>query len=147
MWSRTYSQIVTGVSADRLWQAWADVDRWSAWQDDIEYARLAGPFAVGTTFELKPKGAPRVRIELVDVQPRRAFVDRTRFPLAQMYGTHEFIPQGDGLEVRTTMSVRGQLAFLWARLVARGIVDGLAAQTASLVAYARALPEAPQASA
>ena len=61
------------------------------------------------------------------------YVDLTCFPLATMTGSHELIANGEHLEIRTTMSVRGPLAFLWVRLVARGIVSGLPQQTHALI--------------
>lgn len=79
MWSSSYSQKVTGVNRQRVWEVWTDVDRWSTWQDDVEYAHLEGKFATGTVIRFKPKGGPRVRIELTDVQAPSRFVDVTRF--------------------------------------------------------------------
>jgi hypothetical protein len=136
MWSRTHTDRVTGLKAEQVWQVWTDVNRWHTWQTDIEYARLDGVFAPGSTFTLKPKGGPRVNIEIVTAEPNRRFTDLTRFPGARMYGDHEFVAQGDALEIRTTMRVAGPLAFVWRKLVAEGVAKGVAAQTAQLVAKA-----------
>jgi hypothetical protein len=53
MWSRTYSQKVTDSSAAQLWQVWADVNRGHTWQDNIEYAKLAGEFCFGSKVPVK----------------------------------------------------------------------------------------------
>lgn len=137
MWSQSYSQRVQGLSRAQLWAVWADVNQWHRWQDDIEYARLTGEFAVGQTLDFRPKGGPRIAIELVEVAPDQCFTDLTRFPGARMYGRHEFIDQPDGVEIRTTMRVEGPLGFLWRKIVAEGIVKGLPAQTASLIQRVR----------
>jgi hypothetical protein len=139
MWSGSHSQRVSGLSAEKIWKAWTDINRWSEWQDDLEFARLDGEFREGATFMLRPQGGPNVKVELINVEPNVNFTDCTRFPLAQMTGSHDLIRRGSEIEVRTTMTVRGPLAFLWGRLVAKGIVAGLPRQTESLIARARSL--------
>jgi hypothetical protein len=138
MWTKSYSTTVKGIDVDRLWRVWSDVDGWNRWQGDLDFARLEGSFTAGSTFLLKPKGGPKVRIELLTVEPNRRFVDLTRFPLARMYGEHEFIARGDEVEIRTSVSVEGALGFLWRKLVAEGVARSLEEQTRGLVARARA---------
>jgi hypothetical protein len=138
MWTKSYSTTVKGIEVDRLWRIWSDVDAWHTWQSDLEQAKLDGPFAAGSTFQLKPKGGPRVRIALLTVEPNRRFVDLTRLPLARMYGEHQFTARGDEVEIRTSVSVEGVLGFLWRKLVAEGVARSLEEQTRSLIARARA---------
>src|SRR5437667_12274060 len=109
MWCKTFSKKVKGLNAEKVWKVWADVNKWQTWQSDIEYAKLEGEFKAGNFFLLKPKGGPKVNIELLKVEPGKAFTDLTRFPLAKMYGQHEFINHGDELEIKTSMSIDGPL--------------------------------------
>jgi hypothetical protein len=139
MWTGTHSQRVGGLSAEKVWRVWTDVNRWSEWQDDLELARLDGEFREGVTFLLRPQGGPNVKVELVNVETNVNFTDVTRFPLAKMTSAHDLIRRGIELEVRTTVTVTGPLAFLWSRLVAKGIVAGLPKQTQALIDRARAL--------
>jgi hypothetical protein len=138
MWTKSYSTTVKGIAVDRLWSVWSDVDAWHTWQSDLDHAKLDGPFAAGSTFQLKPKAGPRVRIALLTVEPNRRFVDLTRFPLARMYGEHQFIARGDEIEIRTSISVEGALGFLWRKLVGEGVARSLEEQTRGLIARARA---------
>jgi hypothetical protein len=137
MWSSTYRQTITGVSRQKVWDAWTDVERWPAWQDDVEYAHLEGDFSEGSVIRFKPKGGPKVRIDLVDVQAPSRFVDVTRFPLARMTDTHEVVETAEGLEIRNTLRMEGPLAFVWRKLVGEGIARSLPEQTTSLVEHAR----------
>ena len=137
MWTGTHSERVSGLSAEKIWKVWTDVNRWNEWQDDLEFARLDGEFREGASFSLRPKGGPNVKVQLVKVEANVNFTDLTRFPLAQMTGAHDLIRRGNELEVRTTMTVTGPLAFLWSRLVAKGIVAALPKQTQALIARAR----------
>ena len=137
MWSKTYSKRVKGFQAEQVWKVWTDINQWHTWQSDIEHAKLVGEFKVGNTFLLKPKGGPKVRIELIKIEYLKEFTDLTRFPGAKMYGSHEFITHGEELEIKTTMSIEGPLSFLWRKIVAEDIANGLQMQTDNLIEKAR----------
>jgi uncharacterized protein YndB with AHSA1/START domain len=139
MWSRTYSKTVQGLKAEQVWNVWTDLNQWHTWQSDIEYAKLEGEFKVGNTFLLKPKGGPKVNIEIIKVEPNRQFTDLTRFPGAKMYGSHEFVIQGDELEIKTTMSIEGPLSFVWRKIVAEDVVNGMMEQTENLIEKAKSV--------
>ena len=139
MWSRTYSKRVSDVQAEKLWQVWTDVNQWHTWQPDIVKAKLSGEFKVGNTFQIKPQSGPWISIQIIKVEPARQFTDLTCFPGARMYGCHEFIVHGDELEIRTTMSIEGFLSFLWRKIVAENVANGMADQTEALIAKARSI--------
>jgi hypothetical protein len=139
MWKKSYSFVTKEVSKEQLWSLFADVNNWASWDEGIEFAKMDGPFEQGNHFTLRPKGGPTLKIELVEAQKHRRFVDLTRFPLARMYGEHQFEETADGLKVTTTMSVRGPLSFLWVKLVAQKIVAGLPNDMVQQVRAARAL--------
>ncbi len=80
---------------------------------------------MGTFFTLKPTGAPKVKIELVEVRPNSYFKDFTSFPFAKMYGEHSYESTPEGLKLTITMSISGPLAFLWNKIVMKDIVSHL----------------------
>lgn len=137
MWSKTYSKKVKGLKAEQVWKVWTDLNQWHKWQSDIEYAKLEGEFKVGNKFLLKPKGGPKVNIEIIKVEPNRQFIDLTRFPGAKMYGSHEFVIHGDELEIKTTMSIEGPLSFIWRKIVAVDVANGMMEQTNNLIEKAK----------
>ena len=132
-WSKSYSQMVENVDIENIWKVWVDINNWNTWQNDIDYAKLEGDFKVGNTFILKPKGVSEVTIELIEVIPNKSFTDLTKFPLAKMYGKHEFIQHGNKLEIKTTMSVDGYLGFIWRKIVAEDVANGMEEQTNNLI--------------
>lgn len=136
MWSSSYTQKVTGISVQRIWDVYSDVENWPSWQDDVDYAHLGGPFETGGVIRFKPKGGPKVRIELNEVEAPSRFVDITRFPLARMVDVHEFVESDGGVAIRNTMSVDGPLAWVWRKLMAEGVASSLPEQTSRLVARA-----------
>jgi hypothetical protein len=137
MWSKSYSKRVRGISAEKIWAVWTDVNQWHTWHDDIEWAKLEGQFKVGDTFKLKPKGGPEVSIRFIKIEPGQQFTDLTCFPGARMFGCHEFITHGDELELRTTISIEGFLSFVWRKLVAEKVANGLVKQTGALIEKAK----------
>jgi hypothetical protein len=137
MWCKSYSKTVEGLSANQVWKVWTDVNQWHTWQDDIEYANLDGEFIEGNVFLFKPKGGPNIKIELTEVESNSIFVDLTRFPLARMYDSHELIEHGDKLEIKTTIRIEGPLSFLWRKLVAENVANGMKEQTERLIEKAK----------
>lgn len=141
MWSKTYSTIVKDLDAKKVWGVWTDINNWHTWQNDIEFAKLDSPFTAGSIFKFKPKGGPTLNLEVVELENAKVFTDLTRFPLAKMYDRHEVIEHPDGVELKTTISISGPLAFLWRKIVAENIVKGLPAQTKDLINRTKALHE------
>ena len=136
MWQVRQERHYPRVSAEAIFALWAAVDHWHEWDRDIEYARLQGPFAAGTKFELKPKGAPKVTLSFVRVEAHKGYTDLLQFPLARMYGIHDLEERGDGVILRITIRVEGPLAWLWRRLVAQKIADEAPAQMDALAKHA-----------
>jgi len=125
MWSKTYSVITKAVSKEQIWKLFADVNNWHTWDESVAFARLEGRFEKGNHFMFQPKGAPKLKIGIVEAIENQKFTDLTKFPLAKMYGEHTFEETPEGLKLTITMKVEGVLGFLWRKIVAQKIVDGL----------------------
>jgi hypothetical protein len=138
-WEKTHKITVKGVSKRQIWKVWEDVNQWHLWDADIEYAKLNSPFQLGNKFELKPKGGPKVKIELVEVDPENSFTDLTRFPLARMYGIHQMQETHDGIEVGHTVRSEGPLSFLWKKIVAEKVAAGIEEQAQKMIERAQSL--------
>lgn len=137
MWTRSYSKKIKGLSKELVWEVWTDVNQWHMWQDDIEYAKLEGGFEKGGIIRFKPKGGPKIKLHLIEVVPGSVFVDCTNFPLAKMFDRHELIAHGDELEIKSTIRVEGPLSFVWRKLVAEDVANGLEQQTDKLIERVR----------
>ncbi|MBV8254096.1 MAG: SRPBCC family protein [Chitinophaga sp.] len=125
MWTRTHTITSSAVTKEQLWRLYEDVNNWPSWDDELEATDLKGAFEKGNHFMLKPKGGPKVKVVLVDVQPNKRFTDVTLFPLAKMYDEHIFEETPEGLRVTNTLKVTGLLGFLWVKLVAKQLGDNL----------------------
>jgi hypothetical protein len=134
---KTYTCTVqTDVPAERLWAVFSDLEHWNLWDKGLEGTRWVDRDR--RIFQLTPQGGKPVTIRVSQYEEGRLWTDRTAFPLAVLEGEHRFIPlPNGGTEARTTMRLKGPLAFLWDRLVVRGIAAGMDEQTEALINKAR----------
>jgi hypothetical protein len=139
MWSKSYSITTKEITKEQIWKLTTDINNWNKWDPTVEHSKLLGSFSVGTYFELKPKGGPKVKIKLIEVIENIKFSDETRFPLATMTGEHLYEETNDGLKITITMSVTGFLSFLWIKLVAQDIVNHLPEDIQNQINHAKLL--------
>jgi hypothetical protein len=130
-----------GVNRRQIWKVWEDVNQWHTWDRDIDWAKLDEPFVSGSRFTLKPKAGPVVNIQIFDVVPEKGFIDMCRFPLAKMYSVHQMSDVEGGVEIMHAIRVEGMLGWLWWKLVAKKVAEGMPAQTVSMLAKARTMHE------
>jgi hypothetical protein len=76
-WHAEFS-VETAATAEAVWALFRDVARWKEWNAGIETISIAGPFAVGTEFSMKPPGEDVVVSRLVRVEENVGFTDETR---------------------------------------------------------------------
>ena len=125
MWSKSHSIVTKEVTKEQMWKLLADVNNWHTWDKGVAFAKLEGRFEKGNHFMFQPKAGPKLKIGIVEAIENQNFTDFTKFPLAKMYGEHILEETPGGLKITTTMKVEGILSFIWRRIVAQKIVDGL----------------------
>jgi len=136
MKSYTYTT-TTDVTADKLYRAITDINRWPEWDNEIETTTHDGRLAPGSPFTLKPKGGPKIAMEIVETIAPIRHVDLAHLPLAKLRMSHSFIPQTNGgTDIEIKIEVFGPLGFLWDRILARKLAAGTADQIRAFVAYA-----------
>lgn len=137
MWVKKHSKVYQGINKDDIWRIWTDVSRWPAWHGDLDYCKMEGAFSVGNHFMLKPKGAPAVKIKLLEIDEGKKFTDCTQFFGAKMLDTHAMEETTEGLRLTNTLVVTGPLKFLWIKLVAQNVADTVPQEMDALVKLAR----------
>ena len=138
MWVKEHSKIYQGIKKEDIWRIWTDVNNWSAWHGDLDYCKMNGDFKVGSFFMLKPKGAPAVKIELIDIVDGSKFTDCTTFFGAKMYDTHMMEETENGIRLTNKLVVTGILQFVWIKLVAQHVANTVPDEMDELVTLARA---------
>ncbi len=128
----------TTAPREKVWKIWADVAHWDAWDSEIEYARLDGPFMLGQTGELKPKGGPKAKTKIIAFSSGESYSDVTKMPLANIRFDHRVEDHGKTRIVTHTISMSGPLGFLFAKLLGKNLAEGLQRSLPRLVALAEA---------
>lgn len=139
MWQKSYSVTTKEITKEQIWKLTTDINNWKNWDDTVEDSKLLSDFEVGNYFMLKPKGGPKVKIQLVEIDPLKKFKDLTKFPLAKMYGEHIYEETNEGLKITIIMTVTGLLSFVWIKLVAKNIVADLPKDIANQIKNAKKL--------
>jgi hypothetical protein len=104
MWTHEESIDITATPAC-IWQLFADVPGWKAWNAGIERIELHGPFAMGTTFTMQPPGVDAFVSTLIDVQEHAGFTDETVVDETRVIVEHRIEPLASGLS-RVVYSTR-----------------------------------------
>ena len=127
MWTDTTS-IATTASPQALWRLFEDVAGWTNWNAGIERVALNGPFATGSTFDMKPPGMDAFRSTLREVRPHESFVDETVLEDTRFLVSHELhaLPTG-GTRVVYAIRVDGPEAATLGPLVTADFPEVLAA--------------------
>ena len=120
--------IATTASPQVLWRLFEDVAGWTNWNAGIERIALDGPFAAGSTFEMKAPGMDAFHSTLRDVRPHQGFVDETVLDDTRFLVSHELhaLPSG-GTRVIYAIRVEGPEAATLGPLVTADFPEVLAA--------------------
>lgn len=137
MWQSKYEKVYPGITKESIWRAWSDVASWPQWDSETELTSISGSFKVGTKFMLKPKGGPKISLQLIEVNPLSDFTDVTRFPFAKMFDTHAMEETAEGLKIISIIRVEGPLGWFWRKVVAEGVAAGAARQIESLAKFVK----------
>jgi uncharacterized protein YndB with AHSA1/START domain len=133
---------------EAVWALWLDVPARPLWHPRLEWARLDGPAAVGTSGAWKPAGVRPVRVVVTDARaPRRLVLRGTHGPpVARGHYEHEIDALADGGSLVThRLTLTGPLARPIGRLLGRPLgafatPDALAALADALAARASVQP-------
>lgn len=123
----------TTASAARLWSLYADINNWTVWDHEIDYARAEGPFAVGTRGVLRPTGGPEVKFKITYVEKNKGFTDRSFLPLTWMDFQHTIEDTGTVRRVTHSVVMGGLLAPLFRRIFGPKLAHGVPTAVASLI--------------
>ncbi|MBV1702868.1 MAG: SRPBCC family protein [Hyphomicrobiales bacterium] len=138
---KTYTYTTTThVPAAKLFRAIADIANWPKWDSDLESTQHNGGLEAGARFMLKPKGGPKVKMEIIEAIAPTHFDDLAHLPLAKMRTSHHFAQSAGQTRIDVKIEVWGCLSFFWDRVVARQQAASTPEQTRRFIAYAEAQP-------
>lgn len=113
-------RIEIAAPADRVFLLYQDIAAWPVWDAETVAVSLPGLFR-GASGWLQPRQGPRAKIRVADVVPGRSFTVEGRLPLCRMHFGHELEARDDCTIAVHWVRFTGPLAFLFRRLIGRGI--------------------------
>ncbi len=138
----TKHSVQTTVPAWAIWKVLSDVSNWPMWDHGTERSSINGPFATGTTGELKPKDGPVLQTKLTRVEPMTVFVQEAKVPLARIIMSHFLIERDSKTIVTFQTEIRGPLAFIWVFLIGQDIKKKIPIEMAAMIKIAEELSKA-----
>jgi hypothetical protein len=110
MWATEHS-IETTASREAIWGLWSDVATWPDWNHDIERIAISGPFAVGSTISMTPRGQDTVELRIAETSEPDLFVDEADLGDVVVRTVHRIDPlAGDRSRVTYRMEITGPAA-------------------------------------
>ena len=132
------SSITTALPPDAIWKVWADVNNWSKWDKDVESCQMDDTFGIGAKAVLKPRGGPRVNIEIIECVANQSFTSRSSLPLCtSLVFEHRIEPVSEGIKITHHVQMRGFLSPLFSLILGRSIRAGLPDALNNLIAIAQ----------
>ena len=106
------------ATPDTVWRIWSKPEAWPEWNPDVEWVKLDGPFAAGTTGRMKTKRGGEHAIRLEEISDGRAFqLESTALPGAKFHFRCEIVPSGSGSRISQSLTMRGPLAGLFSAIM------------------------------
>ncbi|AWN65245.1 hypothetical protein LL14B4_03290 [Lactococcus lactis subsp. lactis] len=94
-------ELKTKTCVEKIWGLYSDVNRWFAWEDDLEDISLEGNFERGSFGEMKLSGQPAMKFELISVIRNKEFTDKTSIPdVGDIYFIHELTSENGWTIIR-----------------------------------------------
>jgi hypothetical protein len=116
----------SAASPAAVWRRWTDVEHWEVWAPEgVEWARLDGPFEVGSTGEIKAPGSPKGSFTLVEVHVERAFATEAKVPGGRMRFEYELEYVDGSVRITHRATITGPLWFVWSMLAGRRMEKGM----------------------
>ncbi|WP_412057404.1 hypothetical protein [Bartonella sp. DGB2] len=121
-------QVPTKATCEQIWSMWQDVASWPCWDHELEWVKLNGNFAAGTTGRMKPIKGPEINFTISEATPLRSFSDVARLPLTTLVFNHEYFspPETEMTAyIQHSVTMTGWLALVFGFLIGRQIKKSL----------------------
>jgi uncharacterized protein YndB with AHSA1/START domain len=67
------TSVETSASPEKVWRVWSDMSTWGEWNPNVSTMDWTGGFVSGSTGVMNTRAGQHHKMQLVEVQPGRAF--------------------------------------------------------------------------
>jgi hypothetical protein len=99
-------ELLVNTSPERVWELYADIDKWHKWDSKLRNITLKGNFSIGSTGTIEVEDQPSIRYTVVDVQENESFCTKTTIPsFGDIYFNHEITAVGEECTIKHSVEL------------------------------------------
>lgn len=86
-------KIKINAKKEKVWEYYADINKWYIWEEDLKDIKLNGEFKTGSKGIMELENMPPLEYILTFVKENKEFWDRTDIPLGSIHFGHEIFEE------------------------------------------------------
>ena len=86
-------KIKINAKKEKVWEYYADINKWYIWEEDLKDIKLNGEFKTGSKGIMKLENMPPLEYILTSVEENKEFWDKTVIPLGSIHFGHEIFEE------------------------------------------------------
>ena len=86
-------KIKINVKKEKVWEYYADINKWYIWEEDLKDIKLNGEFKTGSKGIMELENMPPLEYVLTSVKENKEFWDKTDIPLGSIHFGHEIFEE------------------------------------------------------
>ena len=86
-------KIKINAKKEKVWEYYADINKWYIWEEDLKDIKLNGEFKTGSKGIMELENMPPLEYVLTSVKENKEFWDKTDIPLGSIHFGHEIFEE------------------------------------------------------
>ena len=86
-------KIKINAKKEKVWEYYADINKWYIWEEDLKDIKLNGEFKTGSKGMMELENMPPLEYILTSVKENKEFWDKTDIPLGSIHFGHEIFEE------------------------------------------------------
>ena len=86
-------KIKINAKKEKVWEYYADINKWYIWEEDLKDIKLNGEFKTGSKGMMELENMPPLKYILTSVEETKEFWDKTDIPLGSIHFGHEIFEE------------------------------------------------------
>ena len=86
-------KIKINAKKEKVWEYYADINKWYIWEEDLKDIKLNGEFKTGSKGMMELENMPPLEYILTSVEENKEFWDKTDIPLGSIHFGHEIFEE------------------------------------------------------
>ena len=119
------SSVEINASPEKIFHIYSQVNQWSGWDPDTNFAFLNGDFSANTIIDLQTQSGARLKIRLLEVIENRSFVTESKLPFCTIRFEHLLQPLQNQTRVTHRILFSGILKLFFAFLLGKQMKKSL----------------------